>query len=268
MTDDRAALAAEAFIYGFPLVFDLSGGRAVHARGDGRARRRRRSTRSRTRPQLAGPQDTFVSINNDTVYSIAQLDLSGGPVRLRRPGHRRAATTCCSSSTRGRTTSPTSGTARPGTAAGTFLLVPPGLGRTSGRRRARDPRSRPRSPPSSGAGRSTGEEDLPAVRALQAGLTLDADRRGARAARARPPRRGPRGSSSSCACGCRPSRRRRATAATSSASRRSGCSTPSSPYADPDPELAPRCGRARRRAAALEAALTSGRQPASRTAGS
>ena len=26
-----------------------------------------------------------MSINNDTVYSIAQLDLSGGPVRLRVP---------------------------------------------------------------------------------------------------------------------------------------------------------------------------------------
>jgi hypothetical protein len=34
--------------------------------------------------QLAGPQDTFVSINNDTVYSIAQLDVSG-PVRLKVP---------------------------------------------------------------------------------------------------------------------------------------------------------------------------------------
>ena len=34
---------------------------------------------------LARPDDTFVSINNDTVYSIAQLDVSGGPVRLRVP---------------------------------------------------------------------------------------------------------------------------------------------------------------------------------------
>ena len=30
----------------------------------------------------AGPKDTFASINNDTVYSIAQLDLSGGPPLL------------------------------------------------------------------------------------------------------------------------------------------------------------------------------------------
>jgi Protein of unknown function (DUF1254) len=32
--------------------------------------------------QLAGPEATFVSISNDTVYSIARVDLSGGPVRL------------------------------------------------------------------------------------------------------------------------------------------------------------------------------------------
>ena len=29
---------------------------------------------------LAGPADTFVTINNDTLYSIAQLDLSAGPL--------------------------------------------------------------------------------------------------------------------------------------------------------------------------------------------
>ena len=71
MTDDLAALAAEAYIYGFPLVFDLRGGRAV--------RRARGWARVPAAPfnafghatQLAGPEDTFVSINNDTVYSIA-----------------------------------------------------------------------------------------------------------------------------------------------------------------------------------------------------
>ena len=34
---------------------------------------------------LAGPQDTFVTINNDTIYSMAQLDLGVGPVRLHTP---------------------------------------------------------------------------------------------------------------------------------------------------------------------------------------
>lgn len=32
--------------------------------------------------RLAGPADEFVSLNNDTLYSIAQIDLAGGPVRL------------------------------------------------------------------------------------------------------------------------------------------------------------------------------------------
>jgi hypothetical protein len=34
--------------------------------------------------KLAGPDDRFVSINNDTIYSIAQIDVSGGP--MLRPG--------------------------------------------------------------------------------------------------------------------------------------------------------------------------------------
>lgn len=38
--------------------------------------------------KLAGPEDTFVTINNDTVYSMAQLDLSAGPVRLEVPDTR------------------------------------------------------------------------------------------------------------------------------------------------------------------------------------
>lgn len=34
---------------------------------------------------LAGPEDTFVSINNDTLYSMAQIDLTVGPVLLNTP---------------------------------------------------------------------------------------------------------------------------------------------------------------------------------------
>ena len=33
-------------------------------------------------PSLAGPEERFVSINSDTIYSAAQVDLSGGPLRL------------------------------------------------------------------------------------------------------------------------------------------------------------------------------------------
>ncbi len=79
--DDLTALAAAAFIYGFPLVFDLQqvdrftrdgvgGVPASEFNRFGHARR------------LAGPDTTFVSVNNDTVYSIANVDASGGPVRL------------------------------------------------------------------------------------------------------------------------------------------------------------------------------------------
>jgi hypothetical protein len=81
MSDERAALAAEAFIYGFPLVFDLSevGRFARIGIGDVPATPFNRFGHASA---LAGPEATFVSINNDTVYSIAQVDLSGGPVRL------------------------------------------------------------------------------------------------------------------------------------------------------------------------------------------
>ncbi len=82
--DDRAALAAEAFIYGFPLVFDLrqvdrflrDGVGGVPATG---------VNRFGHATKLAGPDTTFVSVNNDTVYSIANVDVSGGPVRLHVP---------------------------------------------------------------------------------------------------------------------------------------------------------------------------------------
>jgi hypothetical protein len=79
--EDRTALAAEAFIYGFPLVFDLQQVERFVRYGI--------STLPATpfnrfghATELAGPDATFVSINNDTVYSIAQVDLSVGPVRL------------------------------------------------------------------------------------------------------------------------------------------------------------------------------------------
>ena len=167
--DDRTALAAEAFIYGCPLVFDLeqvdrfvrSGMSSVPATP---------FNRFGHATQLAGPEATFVSINNDTVYSIAQVDLSAGPVRLDVPdtagryyvlqfvdawtnnfayvGHRST-----------------------GTAAASYLLAPPGsqiqpsgdatvihfptdVGTIVGRWAV------------------NGEGDLPVVRALQAGLTL------------------------------------------------------------------------------------------------
>jgi hypothetical protein len=80
--DDLAALAADAYIYGFPLVFGLQtvGGQAEM----GMITPSPLNTFSHA-SRLAGPDDRFVSINNDTIYSIAQVDVSGGPVLLRVP---------------------------------------------------------------------------------------------------------------------------------------------------------------------------------------
>ncbi|MGI5219325.1 DUF1254 domain-containing protein [Nocardia sp. CA-290969] len=117
-------LAARAYIYGFPLVFNLEQVDRYVREGVGANPAAAFNTFSHART-LAGPADTFVTINNDTLYSMAQIDLSVGPVALRVPdtagryyvlqfvdawtdnfayiGHRAT-----------------------GTGAGDFLLVPPG----------------------------------------------------------------------------------------------------------------------------------------------
>ena len=118
------ALATEAYIYGFPLVFNLDQVTRFVTTGIGATPPAPFNGFGHART-LAGPADTFVTINNDTLYSMAQIDLGVGPVRLRVPdtsgryyvlqfvdawtdnfayvGHRAT-----------------------GTSAGEFLLVPPG----------------------------------------------------------------------------------------------------------------------------------------------
>ena len=81
---DITQLAAEAYVYGFPLVFDLDQVRRFLSEGIGMVPSAPFNQFSHART-LAGPQDTFVTINNDTLYSMAQLDLSVGPIRLRVP---------------------------------------------------------------------------------------------------------------------------------------------------------------------------------------
>lgn len=117
-------LALRAYVYGFPLVFNLEQVERYVREGIGKNPAAPWNTFSHAR-ELADPHDTFVTINNDTVYSMAQLDLSVGPVQLEVPdtagryyvlqfvdawtnnfayiGHRAT-----------------------GTGAGRFLLVPPG----------------------------------------------------------------------------------------------------------------------------------------------
>ena len=82
--DDLTKLATEAHVYGFPLVFNLDQVLRYVTTGVGSNPRAPFNQFSHART-LAGPQDTFVTINNDTLYSMAQLDLSVGPVRLRVP---------------------------------------------------------------------------------------------------------------------------------------------------------------------------------------
>jgi hypothetical protein len=79
--DDLTTLAAEAFLYGYPLVYDLGEVARIsrHGLGDVPPTPLNAFGHART---LAGPDATFVSINNDTVYSIANIDASGGPVRF------------------------------------------------------------------------------------------------------------------------------------------------------------------------------------------
>ena len=74
-------LASEAFIYGFPLVFDLQQVDRFTKEGIGSVPASPFNVFGHVR-RLAGPDERFVSINNDTVYSIANVDVSGGPVRF------------------------------------------------------------------------------------------------------------------------------------------------------------------------------------------
>lgn len=84
MSQDLTTLAAEAYIYGYPLVFNVTEIQQVGRTGMGTMKGVPMNQFSHAN-QLATPDDPFVSVNNDTVYSIAMLDLSAGPVVLHVP---------------------------------------------------------------------------------------------------------------------------------------------------------------------------------------
>ena len=170
MSDDLAALAADAYVYGFPLVFDLQEVGGFTREGMGSIDPAPFNSFSHA-SKLAGPQDRFVSINNDTIYSAAQVDVSGGPVLLRVPD------------TAGRyyvlqfvdawtNNFAYVGRRATGTAAGSFLLVPPGW-----KSDAPDETPVIEFPTQVGTivGRwaCNGPADLDAVRVLQSGLSLE-----------------------------------------------------------------------------------------------
>ncbi len=82
MSDKNLSLAAEAWIYGYPLVYNIHEmNNAIAAPGlfhaplnvFGHARK------------LAGPATRFVSVNNDTLYTVAVVDVSEEPQILHLP---------------------------------------------------------------------------------------------------------------------------------------------------------------------------------------
>lgn len=81
---DLRALAAQAYLYGYPLVASVDEVGRATTTGFGRQAGAPFNQFAHV-PALAGPAERFVSVNNDTVYSFAQLDLSGGPVLLELP---------------------------------------------------------------------------------------------------------------------------------------------------------------------------------------
>ncbi|MCI0157354.1 DUF1254 domain-containing protein [Leifsonia shinshuensis] len=168
-----AELASEAYVVGFPLVFDLEQVDRVTRVGLGAVPPTPYNSFGHART-LAGPETEFVSVNNDTVYSIAQLDLGVGPLLLEVPatGDRYYVLQFVDAWTNNFAYV---GTRATGSAAGRFLLVPP-EGEGEGEAADADGATVIRFPTRIGTivGRwaVAGEDDLPAVHALQDALTL------------------------------------------------------------------------------------------------
>ncbi|HWM15644.1 MAG TPA: DUF1254 domain-containing protein [Microbacterium sp.] len=174
MTDATSAadleeLAAQAYLYAFPLVFNLEQVERFVTTGVGALASAPFNALSHARA-LATPQDDFVSVNNDTVYSLAQLDLSGGPARLHLPdsGDRYYVMQFVDAWTNNFAYV---GKRATGTAAADFLIVPPGW------QGEPDAAATVIHAPTAivtivGRWACEGVDDLPAVRALQDALTL------------------------------------------------------------------------------------------------
>lgn len=169
-----AEMASEAYVVGFPLVFDLDQVDRFTREGLGAVPATPFNAFGHART-LAGPETEFVSINNDTVYSIAQLDLSVGPLLLRVPavGDRYYVLQFVDAWTNNFAYV---GTRATGSEAGSFLLVPPGWEDSTGGEGVPEDATVIRFPTRIGTivGRwaVAGEDDLPAVHALQDALTL------------------------------------------------------------------------------------------------
>lgn len=172
-------LTAQAYLYGFPLVFNLDSIERFLREGIGGNPATPFNGFSHART-LAGASATFVSVNNDTVYSIAPIDLSVGPVTFHVPdaGDRYYVMQFIDAWT---DNFAYVGTRATGNRAGDYLLVPPTWTGT-----APDDTTVIRFPTAVGVivGRwaCTGEADLPAVHALQDAMSLTAADRAAQPA--------------------------------------------------------------------------------------
>ena len=165
----REDLVTEAFFYGFPIVFNLEQVERFVSDGVGSLPPAPFNAFAHA-ASLAGPDDTFVSINNDTVYSVAQIDAGGGPVLLDVPdaGDRYYVLQFVDAWTNNFAYV---GHRATGTGAGRFVLVPPGWEGDLPDGAA--PIHLPTSIVSIvGRWAVEGDADLPAVAALQRGLRL------------------------------------------------------------------------------------------------
>ncbi|THV28976.1 DUF1254 domain-containing protein [Glycomyces paridis] len=169
VSEEQVKLATEAYVYGFPLVFNLEQVGRYTTTGVGANPAAPFNSFSHAKT-LATPADTFVTINNDTVYSMAQLDLGVGPVLLSVPdtAGRYYVLQFVDAWTNNFAYIGQRGT---GTESGRYLLVPPGWdGEVLGE--ATVVHCPTRTVSIVGRWACAGAADLPAVHALQAATTL------------------------------------------------------------------------------------------------
>ena len=172
MANDQLVQAAtRAYVYGYPLLYNLDEiGKLPAGKGSLAAGKPVPWNTFWFARELLGPTAEFVSPNNDTAYLLAPLDLSGGPVRIDVPDtHERYYVLQCVDAWTNNFAY--IGRRATGTAAGSFTFAPPGFDGevTDG--------STVIEAPSAiamivGRLQVDGEADLPAVHALQDRFTV------------------------------------------------------------------------------------------------
>jgi len=168
--DQLGPVATRGYIYGYPMLYNLDEiDKLVTGRGTLLDRAVPWNTFGFARSLLDHTAE-FVSPNNDTLYLVAPLDLSGGPVRLEVPdtADRYYVLQCVDAWTNNFAYI---GRRATGTGAGSFTFVPPGFAGTI------DDGSTVVHAPSTiavivGRIQVDGVDDLPAVHALQDQFTL------------------------------------------------------------------------------------------------